>query len=376
MGKIPFKTLFPSKKLLNRVLFHMDSDLPSRKLLPLFERLYDHNALTAKDTAYADIPNVIFLMNRVLVELKHRTKQQPIPLHKMELYLLKKAAKLGNNDAIALLCYQILGSSQPTTQPQEDIVQSQQLLKQLVKQNHPLSFKVLADLNCHMGQFDEGKRWYKQYLKAIGPITIKNPDIKFWGSQQKGEVLEKLGEIEFREGGDENIIACEKRFLESIRITPLKNSVKSYFYLAMLYIKYDPSKAKVLLEQCCTQGFKEAFNELGYLEMNYFQNSRKAREWFKLGMEVMELQSFFGYFECCVTLKDWSKTHKCLKSINKMLSNESISEANKQSIIKFLQYHEANIKLIQSKLEPALKSDVKEKTSDTVITETASKWGF
>lgn len=375
MGKVSFKTLFPSKKLLNNVLFQMDSDLSSRKLLPLYEKLYNHNELTTKDTHYATVPNVMFLMNRVLVELKQRTKQQPIPLHKMELYLLKKAAQLGNNDAIALLCFQILGSSTPKIQHQEDVIRSQQLLKQLVKQNHPLSFKVLADLNCYMGQFEEGKKWYKQYLKLVGPSHVSDPDIRFWGCQQKGEVLEKLGEIEFREGGNENIISCEKRFLESIRITPLKNCATSYFYLAMLYVKYDPDKAKTLLEQCCTQGFKEAFSEVGYLEMNYFQNPVKAKEWFKLGMELLQLQCFFGYFQCCITLKDWTKADNCLKTINKLLLAKTTQEVDKKSISTFLQYHENSIKLIQSKVEPPVVSSIKQQYP-IENKPTESKWGF
>lgn len=372
MGKVSFKTLFPSKKLLNNVLFQMDSDLSSRKLLPLYEKLYEHNELTSRDTAYANVPNVMFLMNRVLVELKQRTKQQPIPLHNMELYLLKKAAQLGNNDAIALLCFQILGSSQPKTRSEEDIIRSQQLLKQLVEHNHPLSFKVLADLNAYMGKFDEGKKWYKQYLKAVGTAKVNNSDIRYWGYQQKGEVLEKLGEIEFREGGNDNIISCEKRFLESISITPLKNCTKSYFYLAMLYIKYDPNKAKVLLEQCCTQGFKEAFSEIGYLEMNYFQNPMKAREWFKLGMELLELQCFFGFFQCCITLKDWTKAHNCMKTMNKMFLAKTTKEVDRESISAFLQYHKGNIELIQSKIEPAAVSN----TNNVHIKATESKWGF
>lgn len=218
MSKAPFKTLFPSKKLLNRILFQMDSELSSKKLLPLYETLYTKNELTSKDSKYVNNPDVIFLMNRVLVDLRKRTKQQPIQLHKMELYLLKKAAQLGNNDAITLLCYQMLKSkpslSATTPEHQHDIIQSQELLKQLVKQKHPLSFKIVADLNCSMGQFEEAKRWYKEYLKSVEPFNklTSNFDIKYWGVQQKGEVLEKLGEIEFREGGIANIKSCEKEF--------------------------------------------------------------------------------------------------------------------------------------------------------------------
>lgn len=382
MSKAPFKTLFPSKKLLNRILFQMDSELSSKKLLPLYETLYTKNELTSKDSKYVNNPDVIFLMNRVLVDLRKRTKQQPIQLHKMELYLLKKAAQLGNNDAITLLCYQILKSkpslSATTPEHQQDIIQSQELLKQLVKQKHPLSFKIVADLNCSMGQFEEAKRWYKEYLKSVEPFNklTSNFDIKYWGVQQKGEVLEKLGEIEFREGGIANIKSCEKRFLEAIKILPLKECVKSYFYLSMLYIKYEPTKSKILLEQCCTQGFKEAFNELGYLEMNYFRDPKKAQEWFKLGMELQQLSCFFGYFQCCITLKNWIGAKKCIETINNLKFSNITNESDKENISIFIQVHKDDIKSIEEHLSQSIEYDPKPSPQLETMIKTESKWGF
>lgn len=388
MSKVPFKTLFPSKKLLNKILFQMDSELSSKKLLPLYETLYNKNELTSKDSPYVNNPNVIFLMNRVLVDLKKRTKQQPITLHRMELYLLKKAAQLGNNDAITLLCYQILSSNSSssakataTPENQNDFIQSQNLLKQLVKRKHPLSFKIVADLNCLMGQFEEAKRWYKEYLKAVKPYDNLrfNFNIGYWGIQQRGEVLERLGEIEFREGGINNIISCEKRFLKAIQLLPLKECVKSYFYLAMLYIKYDPNKSKILLEQCCTQGFKEAFNEIGYLELNYFQNPKKGQEWFKLGMELRQLQCFFGYFQCCIKLKDWVKAKKCIETINKIKLSNFTNELDKENISIFLQLYKNDINLIEEKLDQSIKSKQKPIPSSSQLEQTMSnksKWGF
>lgn len=383
MNNTSFKTLFPSRKLLNRILFQMDSELSSRKLLPLYETLYTNNELTSKNSNYANNPNIIFLMNRVLVDLRKRTKQQPIQLHKMELYLLKKAAQLGNNDAITLLCYRILisksSSSATTPENQKDIIQSQELLKQLVKQKHPLSFKIVADLNCLMGQFEGAKRWYKEYLKSIEPYNKLKPnfDIKYWGTQQKGKVLEKLGEIEFREGGVKNIISCEKRFLETIKTVPLKECVKSYFYLAMLYIKYKPTKSKILLEQCCTQGFKEAFSEIGYLEMNYFRNPKKAQEWFKLGMELQQLPCFFGYFQCCIKLKKWVKAKKCIETINKLKSSNIITnEADRDNISTFIHAHTNTIRSIEEHLNQYTEFDPKPLSNLETTIKDGSKWGF
>lgn len=381
MSKVPFNILFPSKKLLNRILFQMDSELPSRKLIPLYERLYEDNELLPTFSQYASNSNIIFLMNRVLVELKKRTKRQSISLHKMELYLLKRAAQLGNNDAIALLCYQIL-SSPKQIQNDDEVKGSQILLKQLVEENQPLSFKILADLNCLMGDFKEGKTWYSQYLKAThNSLRVKsknglNPksDISNWGLTLRGEVLEKLAEIEFREGGNENIIKCEERFLEVIQLLPLKDCVKSYFFLSQLYIKSDPERAKVLLELCCTQGFKETFKEIGYLEMNYFQNPLKAREWFKIGMELMDLPCFFGYFETCLALKDWVNADNCVNTLTRIAAKEKTNQIDKEIIGKYLKFQEKSIANLRTRNNLTFKNGFEIEPTTSKTSSIRSKW--
>ena len=69
--------------------------------------------------------------------------------------------------------------------------------------------------------------------------------------------------------------------------------------------------------------YKESFKALGFLEMNYFENLYKAQEWFKLGMELFELECFIGYFDCCALLGEWALANKCFKSLEKIAENNS-----------------------------------------------------
>ena len=292
-------------------------------------------------TRYENNGDVLFLMNRVLNKVWKISNYESTPLKHMRNLLLYKSANNGSNDAIALLCYEILSVKTSSTEKKKE---AEKLLKGLIYHGHALSFKVVGDLYKFAGDNDECIRWYNKFLEQ--------PQL---ADDLRGEVLEKIGEIEYK-ADVKNVKIAEEKFLEVIKICKLQDCVKSYFYLAQIYIKYDPMKSKVLLEQCCTQGFKEAFKELGYLEMNYFRDYNKAQEWFKIGMEVFEVECYFGYFDASFTLEQYSKCLNCLKS----MENLSKIDKNYKDYIKMFVTHRADkIELVMKKCSTLQRTDVK-----------------
>lgn len=349
MSKPEFSKVFPSKKLVNKILFQLDSDVTSRTILPIYESIYNSNKIPTK---YEKNGEVLFLMNQVLNKVRKISNYESTPLKHMRNFLLYKSANNGSNDAIALLCYVILSSKTTTTEKKKE---AEKLLKDLIYHGHALSFKIVGDLNRLAGDNEECLRWYNKFLEQ--------PNL---ADELRGDVLEKIGEIEYK-ADVKNIKKAEQKFLEVIKICKLQDCVKSYFYLAQIYIKYDPMKAKVLLEQCCTQGFKEAFKELGYLEMNYFRDYRKAQEWFKIGMEVFEVECYFGYFDASFTLEQYSKCLNCLKS----MENLSRIDKNYKDYIKMFVTHRADkIEIVVKKCSVSKSAETK--TAERVATPISS----
>ncbi|CCK68223.1 Mss2p KNAG_0A05590 [Huiozyma naganishii CBS 8797] len=359
----PFGKIFPSKKLINRILFKLDSNVTSRNIIPLYRQLHENGKLI-DSSGISGNPNTLFLMNRVLFEVKKQTKQQNETLKYMELYFLKKAALLGQADAISLLCFDVLNNAKGNST--NDVNHCSKLLKALVQKNHPLALKVVGDLNYSVSQPEESAKWYSQYLKIVpqGKDGIWRP-----------QVLEKLGELEFRKGGFSNVSIAEQYFLEAIGTSKLQDCVKSYFYLSQIHVNYDPVKARVLLEQCCTQGFKEAFKTLGYLEAQYFKNLDKAQEWFKLGMELFDLESYFGYFDCCVQSKQWMQAYKTYQTLLKLKPTQR--GANSELIGLFLEKKNDTInKVIIEHKRDDTDVDANGVSSIAVDIQRSSKWSI
>lgn len=325
-----FKSVFPSKRIMNKILFEMDSPWSSHKLLPLFQELY--TSRTLKPTKLTTNPQVIFTMNRFLEGYRQRTNQQHLAIRDMQDWLLRQAAHLGNNNAISLLCFNILTGNEDITEQQK----AQGLLNELIKLNCPLSIKIIGDLSNLTGNYAIAKKWYIKYLYLVNPNTPMEFNWKY-------ETMEKLGEIQLRDG---EINKAELNFLQVIKNCSLIESVKSYFLLSQIYGKFEPLKSKILLEQCCTQGFKESFKEIGYLELQYFNNIEKAKIWFKLGMELRDLTCFLGYFECCLKQSNWGDASICIRSLEKL----SKSNANNMNFYQtFIDNYKDSIEMIENK---------------------------
>lgn len=299
----PFNEIFPPKRMINKILFDLDSRYASGKLYVVYESVYNN---LDKENYTREFPNSfnasdVMIMKKVLEKVRHRTKSINKHLLELENSLLDSAAEMGNKDAVALLAFDVL--KDPSQNTSEDVEYSKLLIKDLYKRKHHLTLKLTGDLAFKNNNLKEAENYYKQFLDVEDDTFLA------------GEVYGQLGLIGLRAS---NLADAERFFLKSIQLSPLKYSVHSYFYLSQMYMSSDPLKARTLMENCATQGFKESFRSLGYLEMNYFKDYYKSQEWFKLGMELFDIECFIGYFDCCCTLKEWAMANKCYKSLQRM----------------------------------------------------------
>lgn len=309
--------VFPQKRMINRILFELDSKHTLRKLYPVYDSIYKDMQKGIDSKVPKGIsPSDLMIMKKVLEKIRNRTKNINPHLLALENALLDKSAELGNNDAISLLAFDVL--KHPEHNSLEDVDHGKKLIKMLYQQNHHLTIKLLGDFSLKYGNYSEALKYYLKFLELEDRTFLA------------GEVYGKLGEINFRKP---NLQMAEQFFLKSIKLTPLEYSVHSYFYLAQIYMSSDPLKARALMENCATQGFRESFKTLGFLEMNYFGDFRKAQEWFRLGSELFQLECFMGFFDCCTELEDWTEANKCYKDILRL---QDTNTRYKEAIDRFL----------------------------------------
>lgn len=323
----PFHEVFPSKTMVNRLLFELDSRLTFSKLYPVYEQMYNNLSSGVPTYIPKDFKSKdIMVMKKVLEKFRHRTKAINKNVLALENELLDVAAEMGDNDAIALLCFDTLKS--PELNSHDDVEHARKLVKHLYQMGHPLTVKLTADLAMKSKDDKTAEEYYLKFLNLQDDTFLA------------GEVYGQLGEIYFRRP---DLQRAEECFLKSIKLCPIDYSVRSYFLLGQMYINTDVLKAKSLIESSATQGFRESFKTLGMLEMNYFKNIPKAQEWFKLGMELFDMGCYIGYFDSAMMCGEYSKARKCFDSMVKIAeTNEGIKEL----LTEFAKHREADLNKI------------------------------
>lgn len=352
--------IFPQKRMMNKILFELDSRLSFAKLYPVYESIYN-----CMDKQEEEIPiprNInssdMMIMKKGLEKVRHKTKSVNRHLLELENTLLDKAAEMGDNDAVALLAFDVL--KDPSNNSEDDVQYAKRLVKDLYQRKHHLTLKLTGDLALKGGDSAEAENYYQKFLELENDTFLA------------GEVYGQLGQVNFRKA---DLFTSEAYFLKSIQFSPLEYSVHSYFYLAQIYMNFDPSKARILMECCASQGFRESFKALGFLEMNYFKDLIKAQEWFKLGMELFELECFVGYFDCCVALDDWAAASKCINSMKR------IAEMNvnyKPLVNQFIESRSKKVSKAQQYSPSSLMGNemIDKATNQNVSVSKDNKWGL
>lgn len=348
----PIYDIIPQKKVINRILFDLDSRHNYNKLYRAYEIIY--NKLGEPDEpaipAYIDASDLM-VMKKVLETIRLQTKTTNRHLVDLENELVEKAAEYGNNDAIALLCYEALASD---TASQDDKDHAQKLVKSLLDIKHPLTIKLSGDL-CFKNQMNaKAEQFYLQFL-AIEDDTFL-----------ASEVYKSLGFINFKKP---DLVQSKLYFQQSVKTGPIDKISESHYYLGQLNSE-DPELSRYHFEMSATQGLKESFQQLGFLELNYFNNLVKAKEWFKLGYEVFDVSCMIGLFDCYIREQDWKSATRMFQILEKNLVN---NEEQEKILNHFMESRSASIALMRENYSEKSKQEV---LQQDVQSTDANKWGI
>lgn len=348
-----FYEVMPQKRTMSRILFDLDSKHPFNKLYPVYESVYKLLD-TLED---AEIPvkvdaNDLMVMKRALETIRTQTSTTNRHLLALENSLVEYAAERGNNDAVALLSYEaLLGDSD------EDKSHAKKLISGLLQLKHPLTVKLSGDLCMKNSLQQQAEKFYLDFLELENDTFLAS------------EVFKQLGILNFQKP---DLIQARYWFDRSIRTGPVDKVAECHFYLGQLH-GYDPAKSRYHLETAASQGFKESFRQLGFLELNQFDNLPKALEWFKLGVELGDYDCAVGLFDCFMKTGQYKKAFAAYTTLQQdEASFPSFEKSRKRSIALL----NANYVPLKSTIEKIKQFNETNETNDATSTSSTDRWNL
>ncbi|KAG7664552.1 uncharacterized protein J8A68_001914 [[Candida] subhashii] len=349
-------SILPSKRTINRILFDNDARLPYKKMMPVLSTIYD-NLDTPSEIKFPKYvkPSDLMTFKSVLGSIRVMTHSMNRNLVRLENELVEQAAELGDNDAITILAFETVRKKvkgQEVTK--EDYQYANDLIKQLTDLKHPLVFKMGGDLAFEMNVHEKAKEYWLDFIK-LQPDTI-----------MASHVYCNLGMYYFSYGEHPDLKQAKLYFEKSIRFGEIdKYTIKAHYYLGQLYAEVDPRVSKYHWEVSASQGLKESFQSLGFLEMNIFENFEKALEWFKLGVEASnDVACLIGQFDVYFKMKKYQQGFDILDKLETLQEQfnkaklrgdipddmKSVMELNKSLLETFFNTRTDDIKLLTSRL--------------------------
>ncbi|GEQ67271.1 hypothetical protein JCM33374_g935 [Metschnikowia sp. JCM 33374] len=298
------ETILPKKKTINRLLFDNDSRLAYKKAMPILTTVYTNldspqQIRLPKYTKHDDL----MTLRSVLHELRSATNSVNKNLVDLENELVEQAAELGNSDAIAMLAFEAVASSETS---KEDYKYANELIQQLTEKKHPLVFKLAGDFAFSKSYHTQAAQYWQQFLELEDDTILAS------------HVYSNLGVYYYhylnpRPKLDEAKMCFEK----AIRFGQLDSHiVKAHYYLGQLFSITDPVLSRYHLEISASKGLQESLPSLGFMELNVFNNAPKALEWFKLGVEANnDISCLIGQFDAHVRCGNKAKAIKILENL-------------------------------------------------------------
>lgn len=302
-GRPSLATILPKKKTINRLLFDVDARLAYSKMLPILNSVYTQldtpeQIRLPKYTRHQDL----MTLRSILHNLRSVTNSVNKNLVDLENELVEQAAELGNNDAIAMLAFELVAS--PDT-PKEDYDYANKLIRQLTESKHALLFKLAGDLAFSKNYHEQAAQYWHEFLELEDKTILAS------------HVHSNLGVYYYHYMKPQADLRQAKLHLEKAILYGELDThiVKAHYYLGQLYSITDPVLSRYHLEISASRGLQESFPSLGFMELNMFDNVPKALEWFRLGVEASsDLSCLVGQFDAHV------RTRKYTHAVN-VLSN-------------------------------------------------------
>ncbi|KAF3987445.1 hypothetical protein FT663_04439 [Candidozyma haemuli var. vulneris] len=297
-------SVLPKKKTLSRLLFDHDSRLAYKKVMPIFTNVYENleNPTNIRLPHYTKHQDLMTLRS-VLRDIRALSNAVNKNLVDLENELIEQAAELGNNDAIAMLAFEAIGSPETS---KEDYEYANKLIGELQDARHPLVFKLAGDLAFSKNYHEQAAQYWNDFLELEDDSIIAS------------HVYTSLGMYYFNFAKPEPDLARARVCLEkAIKFGELDTSIiKAHYYLGQLYSMTDPKRSRYHLEISASKGLQESFPSLGFLELNVFDNPSKALEWFKLGVEGNnDITCLVGQFDAHIRTKNFKKASSILANL-------------------------------------------------------------
>ncbi|RLV93535.1 Protein MSS2 mitochondrial [Spathaspora sp. JA1] len=322
----PLLSILPSKRTLNKLLFDNDSRLSYKKMIPVLTSIYD-NLDTPTSILLPSYVKSFDLMTfkNVLTTIRSTTGTIHPRLIMLEAELVEQAGELGDNDAITILAFETIEKKlNGGDVSKEDFTSANSLVKQLTDLNHPLVFKMGGDLAFKQNIPDKACEYWLRFIELESDTIMAS------------HVYCNLGLYYFNKP---DLTQAKYYFEKSVKFGDVDNfTIKAHYYLGQLYVDIDPRVSKYHWEIAASRGLKDAFQSLGFLELNMFENYDKSLEWFRLGVEVAnDVACLIGQFDCYWKLDNRVKAFDILTKLGelqkKIKSMKNVPEELKSSML-------------------------------------------
>lgn len=325
----PLGNLLPSSKFISRILFDLDSRLNYKKLFPVLQSVY----LGKNELPNYIQPHDLMILQKMLKEIRTKTHTSRKQLTDLENSLVEKAAEMGDRDAVCILSFTAL-QDEGGFFSKDDKEHAKKLIAHLMEIEHPLAIKLSGDL-LFKTKNPKAQEMYMRFLKKDRESFLA------------AEVLKALGLIEFSKP---NLSGARRFFEKSINLAPLEKVLESHFYLGQIFSISDQDRARYHLEMAASHGLKESLPNLGFLELNYYNNPTKALEWFRLGWEIGDPYCLVGKYDCFMKLKDYTLAKSTLDVLKRVLNSESFKKSGDLSWEKFKSVRSKSIERLSGAL--------------------------
>lgn len=346
--------ILPSKKIISRLLFDYDAKFNINKYLPVIESIYDIPSGGKPEIPEKFKGNDLLIFQRVLAQIRKQTHTINPLLLSLENSLIEYAAERGSRDALCTLSFMALDESGDGW-TDDDKITAKKYIKELMELEHPLAFKLAADRelkNFTSLTEGEGKKEEKEIKSEI--IETPTSDLNFSNLTSSPKQLSRaislynhflkldsnstvasaahrsLGMIYFR---TQDLIKSEEHFEHAVHLAPVSDNAQSHFFLGLLN-EFEPTKARHHFQLAASEGYRESFENLGYLELNVFHDVDKAREWFLLGAELGVSICIVGLFDIAYRKNDWNTARSIIKKAEKQGISDILRQARKDNVEK------------------------------------------
>jgi mitochondrial protein MSS2 len=323
----------------------------------------------------------LMLLRHALIQFKDTYKVYNKSFYLVEEIILKICIEEGFKDAVSIESFEKLMNEIKTNKARDiDIKQSQNNLKTLLKQEHPITLKHIGDLNFQLRKYDQCLEYYGKYLSAILPKVNEvppplltslfskkryepmNPLLKHFYFLDIARTYNNIAKVYL---SNNQIYDCERFLKESLIKNQNNMSLKlvTYYLLGLIYSTYDPVLSKQCFQIISVEGFKESFKHLGNLELNYFGDASKASNWFELGVHLEDFHCYVGLFDASMNRNDLNRCYNVLDLMQKRLPHKPQWKPLMES---FVQTRGEKIKTVQNHYKKLIELEENKQPSDNM----------